>query len=61
VTSLARSLGLKVVAEGVESELQVQSLRLVGCELMQGYYYSAPMNAIDLPHLGDALQSSAAA
>jgi diguanylate cyclase (GGDEF)-like protein len=61
VTSLARSLGLNVVAEGVESELQVQSLRLVGCQLMQGYYYSAPMNAIDLPHLGDVIPANAAA
>jgi diguanylate cyclase (GGDEF)-like protein len=60
VTSLARTLGLKVVAEGVESEMQVQALRLVGCELMQGYFYSAPMNVAALPYLcemqhGDAL------
>ncbi len=51
VTSLARALGLSVVAEGVESEIQVQALRLVGCELMQGYFYSAPMKAGDLPFL----------
>jgi diguanylate cyclase (GGDEF)-like protein len=51
VTSLARSLGLKVVAEGVESELQVQALRMVGCELMQGYFYSAPMTVGQLPYL----------
>jgi diguanylate cyclase (GGDEF)-like protein len=49
VTSLARSLGLKVVAEGVENELQVQSLRLVGCELMQGHFYSEPVTAAMLP------------
>jgi diguanylate cyclase (GGDEF)-like protein len=61
VTSLARSLGLKVVAEGVESELQVQALRLVGCQLMQGFYYSAPMNAADLPYPFEELQASAAA
>ncbi len=51
VTSLARTLGLKVVAEGVESEIQVQALRLVGCELMQGYFYSAPMTVASLPYL----------
>jgi diguanylate cyclase (GGDEF)-like protein len=49
VTSLARALGLRVVAEGVENEIQVQALRMVGCELMQGYFYSAPMNPADLP------------
>ncbi len=50
VTHLARTLGLRVVAEGVESELQVQALRMVGCELMQGYFYSAPIAVADLPY-----------
>jgi diguanylate cyclase (GGDEF)-like protein len=54
VTSLARALGLRVVAEGVENEIQVQALRMVGCELMQGYFYSAPMKAADLPFLPSA-------
>jgi diguanylate cyclase (GGDEF)-like protein len=51
VTSLARALGLCVVAEGVETEMQVQTLRMVGCDLMQGYYYSKPMKECDLPYL----------
>jgi diguanylate cyclase (GGDEF)-like protein len=51
VTSLARSLGLRVVAEGVETGMQVQALRMVGCDLMQGYFYSAPMKECDLPYL----------
>jgi diguanylate cyclase (GGDEF)-like protein len=50
VTALARALGLKVVAEGVETDIQVQALRLVGCELMQGYFYSAAMPADELPY-----------
>jgi diguanylate cyclase (GGDEF)-like protein len=54
VTSLARALGLRVVAEGVENELQVQALRMVGCDLMQGYFYSAPMKECDLPYLSVA-------
>jgi diguanylate cyclase (GGDEF)-like protein len=54
VTSLARALGLRVVAEGVENELQVQALRMVGCDLMQGYYYAAPMKDCDLPYLSEA-------
>jgi EAL domain-containing protein (putative c-di-GMP-specific phosphodiesterase class I) len=50
VTSLARALGLKVVAEGVENETQVQALRMAGCGLMQGYFYSQPMHVGDLPY-----------
>ncbi|ARS28056.1 two-component system response regulator [Sphingomonas sp. KC8] len=45
VTHLARSLGLGVVAEGVETETQNQALRLAGCSHLQGYYYGRPGNA----------------
>jgi diguanylate cyclase (GGDEF)-like protein len=43
VSHLARSLGLRVVAEGVESEVQFQALRLAGCTHMQGYMFSQPI------------------
>ncbi len=43
VTHLARSLGLEVVAEGVETEIQMQALRLAGCGYLQGYFLGAPM------------------
>lgn len=39
VTHLARALGLTIVAEGVESELQCQTLRVIGCSHMQGYLF----------------------
>jgi PAS domain S-box-containing protein len=42
VIMLAHSLGLKVVAEGVETQQQVEMLRHIGCELAQGYLYSKP-------------------
>lgn len=45
VTHLARSLGLGVVAEGVETETQNQALRLAGCSHLQGYYYGRPSSA----------------
>ncbi|WP_380880068.1 putative bifunctional diguanylate cyclase/phosphodiesterase [Sphingomonas sp. DBB INV C78] len=45
VTHLARSLGLGVVAEGVESETQNQALRLAGCSHLQGYYFGRPADA----------------
>jgi diguanylate cyclase (GGDEF)-like protein len=40
IIRLADSLGLGVVAEGVERELQAETLRQLGCELAQGYLYS---------------------
>jgi len=42
---LARSLGLSVVAEGVESEMVWQQLYDFGCDFVQGYYLSRPLSA----------------
>jgi len=39
VVSLARTLGVQVVAEGVETEAQSRRLRALGCDDLQGYYY----------------------
>ena len=39
---LAHGLRLKVVAEGVETQAQVDLLKETGCELAQGYLYSKP-------------------
>lgn len=41
ITHLARGLGLSVVAEGVETDIQCQALRVVGCSHMQGYLFGA--------------------
>jgi len=43
--NLARSLGLSVVAEGVESETVWQRLHDYGCDFVQGYYLSRPLPA----------------
>ena len=43
--TLGRNLGLKVVAEGVETAEQAAKLRELGCELAQGYYFSVPVTA----------------
>jgi EAL domain-containing protein (putative c-di-GMP-specific phosphodiesterase class I) len=44
---LAHNLRLRVVAEGVETEDQLQFLRSLGCDEYQGYYKSKPLNAGD--------------
>ena len=48
VVSIARSLRLRVVAEGVETEAQAERLRGLGCGLAQGYFFARPMPAADL-------------
>ncbi len=45
VTSLARNLGLKVIAEGVETEAQLAFLRTLECDEYQGYLFSKPITA----------------
>lgn len=42
---MAHKLGLKVIAEGVETELQRDLLTAAGCDFGQGYYFSKPINA----------------
>jgi diguanylate cyclase len=48
IISLAHSLRLKVVAEGVETAEQLQRLRELGCDQYQGFYRSAALPAIDV-------------
>ncbi|WP_332854037.1 bifunctional diguanylate cyclase/phosphodiesterase [Duganella sp. S19_KUP01_CR8] len=51
IVTLAHSLRLQVIAEGVENEAQLDFLRSEGCDLMQGYYYSRPINADEFEQL----------
>ena len=59
IISLARALGLRVVAEGVESLRQMEALHKEGCWLMQGYLFSRPQPAEG--HRGLAAPDRAAA
>lgn len=43
ILDIARYLGVKVVAEGVETEGQLRLLKDVGCDLIQGFYFSRPV------------------
>jgi len=47
IVSLAHNLGLQVVAEGVETQEQLEFLASVGCDEMQGYYFSRPVPQSD--------------
>lgn len=45
IISLARSLNIKTIAEGVETQAQLDFLRAQNCDEMQGYYFSRPLPA----------------
>ena len=47
IIGMSRNLGLKVVAEGVETEAQLAFLLAAGCGEMQGYYFSRPLPAAE--------------
>lgn len=41
--NLIKKLGMGVVAEGIETEAEVEMLRTLGCDIIQGYYFGKPM------------------
>jgi diguanylate cyclase (GGDEF)-like protein len=49
IIGLAHSLGLRVVAEGIETKTQADFLRDQGCDELQGYYFSKPVPASQIP------------
>ena len=42
--NMAKNLGIRTLAEGVETEEHVRFLREIGCDMMQGYYFSKPLS-----------------
>jgi EAL domain-containing protein (putative c-di-GMP-specific phosphodiesterase class I) len=67
IVSLGHSLGMDVVAEGVETREQLAQLKALGCEYAQGFYFSMPVTAAAAerlierqPWTGDALASKLA-
>ena len=44
IVNLARSLGMRVAAEGLETAHQLATLRQLHCELGQGYFFSRPID-----------------
>jgi diguanylate cyclase (GGDEF)-like protein len=45
IMEMAQELGLKTVAEGVETESQIRQLSEIGCEMMQGFFLGCPLEA----------------
>ena len=58
IASVARRLGISVVAEGIERPAQVQALRRVGCGLGQGFWLARPLPFAELEPLLAADQAA---
>jgi EAL domain-containing protein (putative c-di-GMP-specific phosphodiesterase class I) len=59
IVALGNSLGLTVIAEGVESAAEEEFLRDLGCHLGQGFYYAKPMPAAELTEWARARDTEA--
>jgi EAL domain-containing protein (putative c-di-GMP-specific phosphodiesterase class I) len=51
IIQMAHILGMKVIAEGIETAEQLDLLLGVGCDYCQGYYFSKPVTAVEFEHL----------
>ena len=51
ISTLARNLGMEVIAEGIETEEQYHQLKMLGCEYGQGYLFSRPVAGDGVAHL----------
>lgn len=49
IGSLAKTLNMRITAEGVETKEQVEFLRGIACDHLQGYYFARPLSAVELP------------
>ncbi|MCG7908286.1 MAG: EAL domain-containing protein, partial [Candidatus Thiodiazotropha taylori] len=51
ILSMGKALELEVIAEGVETEEQLKVLTHLGCEYVQGYYFSKPIPIEQIPEI----------
>ena len=51
ILAMARGLGLRVIAEGIETVEQSQMLKQMGCNALQGYYFSRPVPTVEIDAL----------
>ena len=61
IITLAHNFGLKVVAEGAETETHVKQLQKLNCEQAQGYFFSKPQDAGSMTYLLKAMSEARAA
>ena len=61
IISMARALGLMVVAEGVETVEQRETLRAIGCDYAQGYLFARPLPPDDMERLLDERRAGCSA
>jgi EAL domain-containing protein (putative c-di-GMP-specific phosphodiesterase class I) len=47
IVALGHSLGMKVIAEGIETNEELEALRTMGCDAAQGYFLHRPMAAVE--------------
>ena len=59
VIAIAAALGHKVVAEGVETAAQADKLRVLGCDYAQGFLWSQPVRASDIPAVSERIRRTA--
>ncbi|MGM0481126.1 MAG: EAL domain-containing protein [Pseudomonadota bacterium] len=59
IVAMAHNLGLKVVAEGVETQTQLEILKTLRCEFIQGFYFAKPMPADDFIRFIEQHQTAA--
>ena len=60
IVVLGTSLSMRVVAEGVENDQQLDMLRELGCHLIQGYHISKPLKAEEMQRLLERQQNQVA-
>ncbi len=58
IIMLARKLGMKVIAEGIENSVQLEQLRKLKCEGAQGFYFSEPMSFEDTRQFIESIKSA---
>ncbi|MFQ3584442.1 MAG: EAL domain-containing protein, partial [Cyanobacteriota bacterium] len=51
IITLAHSLGMDVIAEGIETLQQLHLIKLLNCEYGQGYFFAKPLKPADAEHL----------
>jgi EAL domain-containing protein (putative c-di-GMP-specific phosphodiesterase class I) len=51
IVALGHGLQMRIIAEGVETDIQLAMLRELGCDEFQGYLFALPLDAAEVPAL----------